>query len=108
MAFPVLPSGCPVGPQGSVELYKRVVAPDHPGLHFVGLVRPLGSITRLVEAQSRWIARLLTGEAVLPEAEVMRKEIAAYLSGIAGQYGQTEGASIQVNVAQYLQELREE
>jgi cation diffusion facilitator CzcD-associated flavoprotein CzcO len=108
MAFPFLPAGCPVGPQGSVELYKRVVAPDHPGLHFVGLVRPLGSITRLVEAQSRWIARLLTGEAALPEAEVMRKEIAAYLSGIAGQYGQTEGASIQVNVAQYLQELREE
>lgn len=106
MAFPFLPSGCPVGPQGSVELYKRVVAPDHAGLYFAGLVRPHGSITRLVEAQSRWIARIVTGEAVLPEPEVMRKEIAGYLSGIAGQYGQAEGASIQVNVAPYLQELQ--
>ncbi|MFE9675102.1 flavin-containing monooxygenase [Streptomyces sp. NPDC006259] len=108
MAFPFLPAGCPVGPRGSVELYKRVVAPGHPGLYFVGLVRPLGSITRLVEAQSRWIADIITGEAVLPEAEVMRKEISAYLNGIAGQYGQTEGASIQVNVAPYLEELRGE
>ncbi|MFF3846256.1 flavin-containing monooxygenase [Streptomyces sp. NPDC002328] len=105
MSFPFLPAGCPVGPQGSVELYKRVVAADRPGLYFVGLVRPLGSITRLVEAQSRWIARIVTGDAVLPEPEVMRKEIAAYLGGIAGQYGQTEGASIQVNVEPYLCDL---
>ncbi|MFH8798988.1 flavin-containing monooxygenase [Streptomyces sp. NPDC017936] len=108
MAFPFLPAGCPVGPAGSVELYKRVVAPGHPGLYFVGLVRPHGSVTRLVEAQSRWIARIVTGEAVLPEPEVMRKEIAGYLSGIAGQYGGREGASIQVNVAPYLRELGEE
>ncbi|MDX3573684.1 flavin-containing monooxygenase [Streptomyces sp. ID05-47C] len=107
MAFPFLPSGCPVGERGSVELYKRVVAPDHAGLYFVGLVRPHGSITRLVEAQSRWIARIVAGEAALPEPEVMRKEVATYLSGIAGQYGQAEGASIQVNVAPYLQELQE-
>ncbi|MFI7500087.1 flavin-containing monooxygenase [Streptomyces sp. NPDC049687] len=108
MAFPFLQPGCPVGRQGSVELFKRVVAPDRPGLFFVGLIRPVGSITRLVEAQARWIARLVTGAAVLPETEVMRKEIATYLSGVAGQYGQREGASIQVNVAPYLEELREE
>ncbi|WP_329222465.1 NAD(P)-binding domain-containing protein [Streptomyces sp. NBC_01485] len=108
MAFPFLEPGCPVGAQGSVELYKRVVAPDRPGLFFTGLIRPVGSITRLVEAQARWIARLVTGAAVLPEAEVMHKEIATYLSGVAGQYGPQQDASTQVNVAPYLQELREE
>ncbi|MFI5874440.1 flavin-containing monooxygenase [Streptomyces sp. NPDC051445] len=108
MAFPFLEPGCPVGVEGSVELYKRVAAPDRPGLFFAGLIRPVGSITRLVEAQARWIARLVTGEAVLPEAEAMRKEIATYLGGVAGQYGQREGASTQVNVAPYLAELREE
>ncbi|MFF4831424.1 flavin-containing monooxygenase [Streptomyces sp. NPDC001315] len=108
MAFPFLPEGCPVGPRGSVELYRRVVAPDHPGLHFVGLVRPLGSITRLVEAQSRWIAQIVEGEAVLPSAEVMRKEVTAYLTGIAERYGTAEGSSILVDVAPYLRELREE
>ncbi|MGW7170257.1 flavin-containing monooxygenase [Streptomyces sp. NPDC054884] len=108
MAYPFLPEGCPIGPPGSVELYKRVVAPDHPGLYFVGLVRPHGSITRLVEAQSRWVARIAAGRATLPEREVMRKEISGYLDGIAGQYGQVQGASIQVNVAPYLEELRAE
>ncbi|MFF1543278.1 flavin-containing monooxygenase [Streptomyces sp. NPDC058291] len=108
MAYPFLPPGCPIGPQGSVELYKRVVAPGHPGLYFVGLVRPHGSVTRLVEAQARWVARIAAGTASLPEPEVMRKEIAGYLAGIADQYGQTRGASIQVNVAPYLEELRQE
>jgi hypothetical protein len=108
MAHSFLPPGCPVGPQGSVELYKRVVAPDHPGLHFIGLVRPHGSVTRLVEAQARWVARLVAGKAALPEPDVMRKEIGTYLGGIAGQYGQTQGASIQVDVAPYLEELRNE
>lgn len=60
-----------------------------------------------MEAQADWVARLATGEAVLPEPEVMRKEIATYLGGIAGQYGRREGASIQVNFAPYLEELRE-
>ncbi|WP_307167776.1 flavin-containing monooxygenase [Streptomyces rishiriensis] len=108
MAHPFLPPDCPIGPQGSVELYKRVVAPGHPGLHFIGLVRPHGSVTRLVEAQARWVARLLVGKATLPEPEVMRKEIDAYLGGVAGQYGRTQGASIQVDVAPYLEELRNE
>ncbi|MFE7929197.1 flavin-containing monooxygenase [Streptomyces sp. NPDC057456] len=108
MAHPFLPPGCPIGPQGSVELYKRVVAPDHPGLYFIGLVRPHGSVTRLVEAQARWVARVVAGKAALPEPDVMRKEIGAYLGGIAGQYGQTQGASIQVDVAPYLEELRNE
>ncbi|MBO7936250.1 NAD(P)-binding domain-containing protein [Streptomyces antibioticus] len=108
MAFPFLPAGCPFGPQGSVELFKRVVAPDLPGLHFLGLVRPHGSITRLVEAQARWVARIVAGKAVLPPPEVMRKEISTYLSGIAGQYGQAQSASIQVGVAPYLEELRAE
>lgn len=108
LTFPFLEPGCPVGAQGSVELYKRVVAPDRPGLFFAGLVRPVGSITRLVEAQARWIARLATGDAVLPEVEVMHKEIATYLGGVAGQYGQRESASLQVNVAPYLEELRED
>jgi glycine/D-amino acid oxidase-like deaminating enzyme len=107
MAFPFLPDGCPIGPQGAVELYQRVFAPDQPGLSFIGLVRPHGSITRIVEAQARWVARVAAGEAALPEPDVMRKEIGDYLGGIAGQYGDREGASIQVNVGPYLKELRE-
>lgn len=108
MDFPFLPGGIPTGPHGLVELYKRVVTPDHPGLYFIGLIRPVGSITRLVEAQARWVARLVDGETDLPPVSVMREEISDYLNGIAARYGQTAGSSIQVDVRPYLQELRDE
>lgn len=107
MAFPFLPDGCPTSPQGAVELYRRIVAPDRPGLHFLGLIRPVGSITRLVEAQAAWLARLVDGDVALPSADVMRKEIDAYLGGIAERYGLTEGSSIQVDVGRYRRELRD-
>ncbi|MFJ8083275.1 flavin-containing monooxygenase [Streptomyces sp. NPDC096205] len=105
MAFPFLPAGCPAGQRGSVELYKRVVAPDRPGLYFVGLVRPVGTITRLVEAQSEWVARVVAGDARLPAPEVMRKEIDAHLGVIAERYGESEGSSLQVDVVPYLRQL---
>ncbi|MEV5545857.1 NAD(P)-binding domain-containing protein [Streptomyces sp. NPDC052309] len=107
MAFPFLPAGCPVGPDGSVELYKRIVPPDRRGLYFVGLVRPVGAITRLVEAQAQWVTGIVQREEELPPAEVMREEISTYLDGIARRYGRTGGASIQVDVGPYLGELRE-
>ncbi|MFJ8545777.1 flavin-containing monooxygenase [Streptomyces sp. NPDC093586] len=107
MTFPFLPEGCPLGPDGSVELYRRVVPAGRPGLYFVGLVRPVGAITRLVEAQAQWVTRLIDGEAALPGADEMREEIGAYLDGIAQRYGRTQGASIQVDVGPYLSGFRE-
>jgi NADPH-dependent 2,4-dienoyl-CoA reductase/sulfur reductase-like enzyme len=107
MALPFLPAGCPTGSQGAVTLYRRIVAPDRPGLLFLGLIRPVGSITRLVEAQARWVARIVDGDVALPSEDVMHKEIEGYLSGIAERYGLSEGSSIQVDVGRYLQELRD-
>ncbi|MFD5653666.1 MULTISPECIES: flavin-containing monooxygenase [unclassified Streptomyces] len=107
MTFPFLPPGCPVAADGSVELYRRIVPADRPGLYFVGLVRPAGALTRLVEAQAQWVARLVDGAAALPGAEEMREEIGTYLAGIVERYGRTRGASIQVDVSPYLAEFRE-
>ncbi len=105
--FPFLPDGGPLAPDGTVELYRRVVAPGHPGLYFVGLVRPVGAITRLVEAQAQWITGVIEGGIALPSPREMRREITAYLDGIEQRYGRTQGASIQVDVRPYLAELRQ-
>ncbi|MEU6480319.1 NAD(P)-binding domain-containing protein [Streptomyces sp. NPDC047017] len=107
MAFPFLPAGCPTGADGSVELYRRVVAPDRPGLYFVGLIRPVGSVSRLVEAQARWVAGIIEGSVDLPAPDGMREEVTAHLDAIAQRYGRTQGASIQVDVGPYLAELRD-
>ncbi len=107
MAFPFLPAGCRSGRRVGrvVQAGRRTRSA---GAALPRLVRPHGSITRLVEAQARWVARIIAGKAVLPAPEIMRKEISTYLSGIAGQYGQAQSASIQVGVAPYLEELRAE
>jgi cation diffusion facilitator CzcD-associated flavoprotein CzcO len=107
MTFPFLNGAGPIGRQGAVELYRRIVASDRPSLFFVGLIRPVGSITRLVEAQARWVARIVDGEVTLPSAQVMRKEIDAYLNEIAERYGLSEGSSVQVDVGSYLTELQD-
>ncbi|MFI2413790.1 flavin-containing monooxygenase [Streptomyces sp. NPDC018947] len=107
LTFPFLPEDSPLRQDGAVELYRRVVPADRPGLYFLGLVRPVGAITRLVEAQARWVTRLIGGEAALPGQDEMREEIGTYLDGIVQRYGRTEGASIQVDVGPYLNEFRE-
>ncbi|MCC6412578.1 MAG: NAD(P)-binding domain-containing protein [Saprospiraceae bacterium] len=51
---------------GSVPLYQRVFHPEHASLFFIGLVQPQGCVWPLSEAQSRLVARLLTGQVALP------------------------------------------
>ncbi len=64
VSFPFLDGRVVRATDNHVDLYRRVVDPDHPGLYFVGLVQPLGAVMPLAEAQARWVADLLTGEAV--------------------------------------------
>ncbi|MFF4339619.1 flavin-containing monooxygenase [Kitasatospora sp. NPDC001540] len=104
-SFPFLPADHPAGGHGPVPLYRRMVDPERPGLFFLGLFRPVGSITRLVEAQAQWLVRLVTGESVLPAADVMRKETDGHLAGIERRYGLSAGSSLQVDVNGYLREL---
>ncbi|WP_033214477.1 flavin-containing monooxygenase [Kitasatospora phosalacinea] len=103
--MPFLEADHPAGGQGPVRLYRRVVDPDRPGLYFLGLIRPVGSITRLVEAQARWVVRLVRGESVLPAADVMHKEVDGFLEGIDRRYGLSAGASVHVDVNGYLGQL---
>jgi len=50
--------------------YKYVFCNDDPSVAFIGFVRPVfGSIPLIAEVQSRWVARVLSGELTLPERE---------------------------------------
>ncbi len=61
-----------------VDLYRRVVSPDHAGLYFVGLIQPLGAIMPLAEAQAAWVADLVDGQGALPSYDDMRRQIREY------------------------------
>ena len=66
VTFPFLGDEVVHAEDNHVELYRRVVHPDHPGLYFVGLIQPLGAIMPLAEAQAEWIGDLVTGVGTLP------------------------------------------
>jgi dimethylaniline monooxygenase (N-oxide forming) len=65
---------CPDGRR--LGLYRRIIAPAHPTLAFIGLVDPFGGLLPVVEAQSDWLADLLDGTIRLPDAAAMEAAIA--------------------------------
>ncbi|MFD3759930.1 flavin-containing monooxygenase [Streptomyces sp. NPDC058622] len=94
--------------RNTVDLYRRVVSPDHDGLFFIGLIQPLGAIMPLAEAQSHWVADLLSGRCVLPSPRAMRKEIAAYGRRTARRYVASTRHTIQVDARSHLKEIHRE
>jgi dimethylaniline monooxygenase (N-oxide forming) len=61
-----------------VELFHQVVAPNQPGLFFLGLVQPIGSVLPIAHGQATWIADLLDGLAKLPSTHEMQSHISRY------------------------------
>ena len=91
-----------------LPLYRRVVSVEHPGLYFLGFIQPLGAIMPLAEAQSEWVADLLSGKAALPSADEMREAIAAEERRMRKRYVSSKRHTIQVDFHPYLRELRRE
>ncbi|PZS16955.1 MAG: monooxygenase, partial [Pseudonocardiales bacterium] len=91
-----------------ISLFHRVVAPEQPGLYFVGLVQPLGAIMPLAEAQSAWVADLLDGTATLPSEAQMSREIAGYHRAVRKRYVASKRHTIQVDFLEHFAELKKE
>ncbi|GAB3002311.1 flavin-containing monooxygenase [Saccharothrix stipae] len=110
MGVPVVPREALFRPTGQAALYLRAVPPHHVGLYFAGLVRgvvrPLGALTPVFEAQAAWIADLVLGVAALPDTGTMVAEIDAHLRWAERHHGATAADSLQVDVARYLRALR--
>jgi dimethylaniline monooxygenase (N-oxide forming) len=91
-----------------IELYRRVEHPDLPGLHFIGLIQPLGAIMPIAEAQSEWVADLIEGKAVLPSRATMLDSIAEDQRAMRKRYVASKRHTIQVDYHPYLRELSDE
>jgi dimethylaniline monooxygenase (N-oxide forming) len=108
VTFPFLDERVVPSSENHVDLYRRVVDPEHPGLFFVGLVQPLGAIMPLAEAQSAWVADLITGEGALPSYDEMRRQIRIYDELVKKRYVASKRHTIQVDFHAYLAELTRE
>ena len=108
VSFPFLDAAVVPAEDNHVELYRRVVDPDHPGLYFVGLIQPLGAIMPLAEAQAQWVADLVTGVGALPSEKQMRREIASYDARLRSRYVASKRHTIEVDFHAYRAEIARE
>ncbi len=91
-----------------IDLYRRVVDPEHPGLFFVGLIQPLGAIMPLAEAQAEWVGDLVGGVGELPSYDEMRGQIEEYDAALRRRYVASKRHTIQVDFHKYLEEVERE
>jgi dimethylaniline monooxygenase (N-oxide forming) len=91
-----------------IDLYRRVVAPDRPGLYFIGLLQPIGAIMPLAEAQAHWVADLITGRVTLPSYAEMRGQIASYDAALRKRFVASKRHTIEVDFHAYRAELAKE
>jgi cation diffusion facilitator CzcD-associated flavoprotein CzcO len=108
VAFPFLDESVVRTEDNHIDLYRRVVSPDHPGLYFVGLIQPLGAVMPLAEQQAHWVADLITGDVTLPSVAQMRAQIAAYDAALRKRYVASKRHTIQVDAHTYRAELERE
>ena len=108
VSFPFLSERVVDAEDNHVDLYRRVVSPEHPGLFFIGLIQPLGSIMPLAEEQSHWVAEVISGEVALPPVAEMRRQIAAYDADLRRRYVASKRHTIQVDARKYRAELAKE
>ncbi|HWL64839.1 MAG TPA: NAD(P)-binding domain-containing protein [Actinomycetota bacterium] len=106
--FPFLDASVFAAQDNRMPLYKRAVSVENPGLYFLGFIQPLGPIMPIAEAQSEWIADLLTEGAALPPANEMRAEIAAYERWMDKRFVSSKRHTIEVDFYPYLREIRRE
>ncbi len=108
ISFPFLAEEVVSAEDNHVELYRRVVHPDLPGLYFVGLIQPLGAIMPLAEAQAEWVGDLVTGVGALPSVGEMRRQIAAYDRRLRKRFVASRRHTMEVDFHDYRAEIARE
>jgi dimethylaniline monooxygenase (N-oxide forming) len=108
VTFPFLDETVVRADDNHVDLYRRVVPPDHPGLYFIGLVQPIGAVMPLAEAQAHWVADLVTGRVTLPSPAEMRRQIASYDEALRKRFVASKRHTIEVDFHAYRTELERE
>jgi cation diffusion facilitator CzcD-associated flavoprotein CzcO len=108
VSFPFFDREYISAPDNEIHPFLQVALPDRPGVWFVGLLQPLGSIQPAAEAQSKWIADLIAGHARLPSEPEMRRDIERDREGLARRYVKSTRNTLQVDHVTYMRKLRKE
>lgn len=108
VTFPFFDAGFIAASDNDLPLFKRVFRPGLDNLFFVGLAQPIGALTPLVEAQSRWIADYLLGRYALPGPDEMRADMERARVRLARRVVPSARHTMEVEVEDYLYDLDKE
>ena len=108
VTFPFLDERVVRTEDNHIDLYRRVVDPEHPGLYVLGLIQPIGAIMPLAEAQAEWVADLVSGAGTLPSYDEMRTQIVRYDEQVRRRYVASKRHTIEVDFRAYLSEIARE
>ena len=97
ITFPFFDEGFVSAPGNVIALWHNFVDPGRPGLYFIGLLQPLGSVLPLAEAQAKLVAAHLAGAVTFPDATTMRQDIAHTQAALRKRYVASPRHTIQVD-----------
>lgn len=108
VTLPYLPDGIIEGdPENNrLDLYKRIVPPDWPGLYMIGFFNTDTALNMVFEHQARWARDIELGEAKLPTAAEMRADIAAKRHWVESNFKGTPRHGLEEEHVPYLGELK--
>ena len=92
-----------------MPLYQRVVAPDRPGLFFIGFIQTVGAEHPAATSTSpQWVGDLLTGAAALPSAaRDARSGSTRTRRRMAERYVRSDRHTMQVDYWRYIRAMKE-
>ena len=107
-SFPFLTPGTFQAEKRPINLYRRILSSEHPGLYFAGLVQPVGPTIPLVEVQAQWIAAVLVGAVRLPDVKTMVSEIDQHHERQRKTYLDSDRYALEVDFKTYAKQMRED
>ncbi|MDQ6656933.1 MAG: NAD(P)-binding domain-containing protein [Actinomycetota bacterium] len=108
VGFPFLDPRMVAAPGNELPLWKRTVHPELPGLYFVGLLQPIGAVMPLAQAQSEWIAEMLTGQYVSPPRETISRQLRREHQRNKSRFYASDRHTMEVDFDNYLWDLKRE
>ncbi|AIY00013.1 flavin-containing monooxygenase [Arthrobacter sp. PAMC 25486] len=108
VSFPFLDPALVSAANNDLPLWKRTVHPELPGLFFIGLAQPVGAVMPVAEAQSAWVAEMLTGRYALPAGAEIRAQLTRDHERNKKQFYASPRHTMEVDFDHYLWDLGRE
>ena len=92
-----------------INLYKRIIHPEFPGLFFVGLFDVSGGANiRMMDIQAKWLASVVAGFIDLPDKDRMIADYKAEQDRLAQIYPGAPRYSLELDPREYGISIRED